>query len=165
MYGMEEARLERFQWFYRSEFPTVSRTLFLVHRDRGLAVAAAREAFVRAYRGWLRVERYDRPELWVRRAALRNASRASWRRRLRERDRALGPAPDKPDADPELWRAMGELSRPQRVAVTFFYFEDRPISDIAEITSSSEAAVKAHLERASRRLADRLGERVADVPG
>ena len=161
---MEEARLERFQWFYRSEFPIVCRTLYLVHRDRDLALRAGQEAFARAYRGWLRVERYDRPELWVRRIALRKAARSTWRRRLKDRDPSLGPpVPETPAADPELWRGLGELSRAQRIAITLFYFEDRPVSDIAEITGSSDAAVKGHLERASRRLAERLGERMADV--
>ena len=161
---MEEARLERFQWFYRSEFPSVCRTLYLVHRDRDLALAAAREAFARAYRGWLRIERYDRPELWVRRIALRKAARSTWRSRFGKADAVLGsPGPQPPASDPELWRGLGELSRVQRVAIALFYFEDRPISDIAEITGSSEAAIKGHLERASRRLAERLGERMADV--
>ncbi len=161
---MDEGRLERYQWFYRSEFPTVCRTLFLVHRDRRVATRSAEEAFVRAYRRWSRLVHYDRPELWIRRVAIKRAARAT-RRGLFGRRRASVDAPveDKPAQQQALWAALGELSRVQRAAVVLFYFEDRPVSDMAEVMSSSEAAVKGHLQRGLRRLGKLLDEQVGDV--
>lgn len=161
---MDESRLERFQWFYRSEFATVARTVYLVYRDRALAKRATEAAFARAYRRWTRLGRTDRPELWVRRTALKRAASASRRALFSRRSAGIeAPVAERPQAHPELWAALGELSRAQRVATVLFYFEDRPASDIAEIEGSSEAAVKSHLQRALRRLGPRLGEEVSDV--
>jgi RNA polymerase sigma-70 factor (ECF subfamily) len=51
----------------------------------------------------------------------------------------------------------------QRAAIVLFYFEDRPVSEIAEILDCAPSTAKVHLHRARKTLAERLGEVMADV--
>lgn len=56
--------------------------------------------------------------------------------------------------------AMRELTAKQRAVVVLFYFEDRPITEIAQILACSGSAVEMRLHRARERLAQVLGEEV-----
>jgi RNA polymerase sigma-70 factor (ECF subfamily) len=47
--------------------------------------------------------------------------------------------------------------------VVLFYYEDRPVSEIATILGCSESTAKVHLHRARKSLARILGEEAADV--
>jgi RNA polymerase sigma-70 factor (ECF subfamily) len=68
-----------------------------------------------------------------------------------ERAEAVAPDPDLPDVD--LARAVQRLPAMQRAAVVLFYFEDRPVAEIADILDISDGSVKVHLYRARQRLA------------
>ena len=152
-----------YSWFFRAEYPQVVRTVHLILRDAGRAEDIAQEAFLALYARWPRISRYERPELWVRRVAIRLAVRAAGRERIRghlERGAPaatppLGPTP----SDPDLVRAIRTLSPAQRVAVVLFYFEDRPASEIARILGCAESTARVHLAHARTRLAELLGER------
>lgn len=156
---------DSYEWFFRAEFPQVVRTAYLVMYDQDGARDVAQEAFVQLLRHWAKVSKYDKPEAWVRRVAIRLAVKAA------KKQRRLSPFTDADDRhassalpDPDLARAVAALPRNQRAAVVLFYFEDRPVSDIAEILQCSEATAKVHLHRARKKLAERLGEVVtADV--
>ena len=66
--------------------------------------------------------------------------------------------------DDAVLAAVRALPPAQRAAVVLFYFEDRPVSEIAEILDCSPATAKVHLHRARKKLAEFLGEEVlADV--
>lgn len=158
---MDEAKRERFEWFHHIEFATLCRSLYLILGDRTAASEIAHDAFARAYEHWGRVDR-SQPELWVRRVAIKRATKLERRRRLRSRFSGKVEAPifERPSHHPELWAALQQLPRSQRIAIVLTYFEDRAASDVAEITRSSEPAVKGHLQRARRRLGDLLGEAV-----
>ena len=148
-------------WFFRAEFPGVLRTVFLILHDRGRSEDVTQEAFIELFVHWRKVSRYERPEAWVRRVAVRKAVRALRRERMRavlEREAFPEPGVDVPDVD--LARGVRKLPVMQRSAVVLFYFEDRPVSEIAFILGISEGAVKVHLHRARRRLAELLGEEV-----
>jgi Sigma-70 region 2 len=54
------------------------RSVFLIVRDRGRAEEITQEAFVKLYTHWRRVARYDRPDAWVRRVAIRMAIRSDY---------------------------------------------------------------------------------------
>jgi RNA polymerase sigma-70 factor (ECF subfamily) len=152
---------EEYEWFFRSEFPAVLRTVFLILHDRGRSEDVTQEAFIQLLVHWRKVSRYERPEAWVRRVAIRQAIRALRRERVRallEREAANGAGPDVPDLD--LARAVQLLPVMQRSAIVLFYFEDRPVTEIAFILGISEGTVKVHLHRARRRLAELLGEEV-----
>ncbi len=157
---MREAELE-YAWFYRAEFPQVLRTVFLILHDRGRAEEITQEAFIQLLSHWSKVSRYERPDAWVRRVAIRIALRAAKRERVRavlERDAIIEPAQVVPDLD--LANAVEQLPAMQRAAVVLFYYEDRPTAEIVDILGISEGSVKVHLHRARQRLASLLGEEV-----
>ena len=81
-------------------------------------------------------------------------------RRVIERD-AVPPVPTGP-VDVDLLRAIHALPVIQRVAVVLYYFEDRPVAEIAETLGCSAGAVKMALVRARRRLGQLLAEEVDD---
>ena len=64
--------------------------------------------------------------------------------------------------DPDVARAVAELAPMQRAAVVLYYWEDRPVHEVAQILEVSDSTVKQHLHRARHRLALRLGEAVTD---
>ena len=72
-----------YTWFFRSQYPMVLRTVFLILGDRGRAEEVTQEAFIQLLTHWRKVSRYERPEAWVRRVAIRLAVRTVRRDRLR----------------------------------------------------------------------------------
>jgi RNA polymerase sigma factor (sigma-70 family) len=155
-----------YAWFFRAEFPAVVRTALLIVRDRGRAEEIAQEAFMRLHVHWRTVSRYERPDAWVRRVAIRLAARAAGRERVRPSLEQVAAGPRVEDAsatDIDLLRAIGELPMRQRIAVVLFYLEDRPLPEIAHVLDCSDGAAKTLLHRARVTLADRLGEEVDDV--
>jgi RNA polymerase sigma-70 factor (ECF subfamily) len=153
-------RDEEFAAFFRSEYPALVRTLFLIVHERELARDLAQDAFVHLYPRWTRVSRYERPDAWVRRVAVRMAVRTSRRERVRQRLEAeldVGSMPEPVDVD--VVRAIARLSGYQRAAVALFYLEDRPVIEVADVLACSEVTAKVHLHRARKRLVELLGER------
>ena len=152
--------------FFRACYLPVVRTVHLVVHDRVLAEDVAQEAFYRLLKHWRTVSTYDLPEAWVRRVAIRIAVREVQRaaaRAAKERRELVVPYDDLPD--PDLVRAVRELSPMQRTVVALYYWEDRPVAEIAEILEVSESTVKQHLHRARHRLAELLKEEVTDGAG
>lgn len=150
---------ERYEWFFRGEYQGVVRTVFLIVGDREVARELTQEAFVRLYRHWKKVSRYDRPEAWVRQVAVRLGIQHVRRRALQNR---LSPAETTQEAiDPGIWdvrKAVRSLPAAQRAAVALYYFEDRPSSEVAAILGCTEATVRVHLHKARRKLAGVLRE-------
>jgi RNA polymerase sigma factor (sigma-70 family) len=60
--------------------------------------------------------------------------------------------------DVDLLRALARLSPTQRGAVYLHYQRDLPIREVAGILGTSGPAIRVHLMRGRRRLADLLGE-------
>jgi RNA polymerase sigma-70 factor (ECF subfamily) len=155
-----------YAWFFRAEFPSVLRTVFLILRDRGRAEDIAQEAFMQLYSHWRKVSAYQRPEAWVRRVAIRMAVRQQKRDRLRTAlERAADRPPSGSSTDLDLAEAMKDLSPTQRAVVVLYYYEDRPTAEIVEILGMSQSTVRVHLSRARRHLADLLREEVGDDVG
>jgi RNA polymerase sigma-70 factor (ECF subfamily) len=157
---LAETDLE-YAWFFRAEFPMVLRTVFLILGDRGKAEDVTQEAFIQLLSHWKKISRYERPDAWVRRVAIRLAVKAQRRERMREvleRDTSGPQGPKAPDMD--LAKALQQLPLKQRTCVLLFYYEDRPIAEIVDILGISEGSVKVHLHRARERLATLLGEEV-----
>ena len=152
-----------YDWFFRTEYQSVLKTAYLVTHDREAARDVTQEAFIQLLRHWRKVSRYERPDAWVRRVAIRIAVRQS-RKLGRQQSAEVEPvAPPQVQMDPDVVREVRALPGMQRAAVVLFYFEDRPISEIAEILDCSPSTAKVHLHRARKTLADRLGEVMADV--
>ncbi|WP_432478961.1 RNA polymerase sigma factor [Nocardioides sp. GXQ0305] len=152
--------------FFRACYLPVVRTVFLIVHDRALAEDVAQEAFYRLLKHWRSVSTYELPEAWIRRVAIRIAVREVQRsaaRAIKERCEIVVQHDDLPD--PDVARAVRQLSPMQRTAVVLYYWEDRPVAEIADLLEVSDATVKQHLHRARSRLADLLSEGVTDHAG
>jgi RNA polymerase sigma-70 factor (ECF subfamily) len=150
--------------FYRAEFPQVVRTSYLVVHDRERAEEIAQEAFIQLLVHWAKVSKYEQPGAWVRRVALRIASRSARRERLRPSvEQGAQPAPDFAPQDLDLMNAIKQLPARQRAVVALFYFEDRPLAEVANILGCSHGTAKVHVFNARRRLAELLQEELFDA--
>jgi len=58
----------------------------------------------------------------------------------------------------DLGPALRQLSPSQRAALFLHYEADLPVRNVARLMGTSAAAVRVHLMRGRRRLADLLGE-------
>jgi len=142
---------------------------YLTHlvRSRDRAEEIAQDAFIQLLDHWGKVSSYEQPDAWVRRVAIRMAGRAARRERMRGllegrfRPVVATPPPDEPGN--EVLRAVRSLPPNQRTAVVLFYFEDRPIAEIADVLGCSPATARVHLHKARQRLAALLHEEVDDV--
>ena len=155
-------RTDEYTWFFRTEFRSVVRTAYLVLRDVQRAEDVAQDAFTQLYVHWPKVSRYERPEAWVRRVAIRRAVKMLQRDRRRiELERVDAPIASDPLAyDDELAEALGELPPQQRAAVALFYLEDRPVAEVAEIIGCSPSTAKVHLHRRTRTPSSEPGTRL-----
>ena len=123
---------------------------------RDIADDAVAEAFARAM---ARGERVRDPLAYLFRIAFRVAA-AELVRGAKEG----GEVPDVAVADPatdglaDLLGALRQLSPAQRAAVYLHYQADLSVRDVAHVMGSTSAAVKVHLMRGRRRLAEALGE-------
>jgi len=61
-------------------------------------------------------------------------------------------APEHPDGDPELWKAVGSLPPMQRAAVIHRYVLDLPYAEIADALGISEEAARANTYEGRRKL-------------
>ncbi|HSV39514.1 MAG TPA: sigma-70 family RNA polymerase sigma factor [Nocardioidaceae bacterium] len=157
---------EAFDALFAAHFPTVVRTVTYVVSDRAIAEEITQDAFVKLLRHWSKVSAYERPDLWVRRVALRDAQRER-RRGWRRPEIEASAAPPAMVAGPEAGRsdvlaAVSTLAPKQRAIVVLFYFEDRPMDEIAEIVGCSTSTAWSQLHNARKRLALTLAEEVAD---
>lgn len=156
---------EAFARLYDEEYLRIARTVYLVLHDSGRAEEVTQEAFVRLYLKWGTVSRYERPGAWVRRVAIRLATREARRERRRPILEGVGRStvPDgevEPDVD--VTRAVLGLPPRQRAAVVLYYFEDLPVAEVADVLGMTPSAVKVSLFRARKALAPHL-EEVPDV--
>jgi len=161
----DAARVE-FEWVFRSAYPSVLRTVFVILHDQGRAEEVTQDAFLRLYERWRGIAGIDHPEAWVQQVAVRLAIKQAKRNRAQPVvavvDRT-GAGDLLPDVD--LARAIASLSAQQRAAVALFYLEDRPVDEVAHLLGVSASTAKQHLHRARARLADVLAEDKEAVPG
>jgi RNA polymerase sigma-70 factor (ECF subfamily) len=129
-----------------------------ITRSREDARDVAQEAFVRA---WLALPRFRGESsfgTWMHRIVARRAvDRAVTLQSRRSREAAVedfdqlpaaGGGPRDAALAMRLERLMAGLSPAQRAAVTLFYWEDRPVEEIAGMLDMPENTVKTHLSRA-----------------
>jgi len=159
---MTDADVE-FAWLFRTEYEAVVRTVYLILHDRERARDVTQDAFTELLTRWGKISRYERPETWVRRVAIRMAVRLVNRERHRpwverELDTTTLPQP----ADVDLLRAIEQLPPTHRAAIVLFYFEDQPVAEVADVLGLSPGATKVTLHRARRKLALLLGEEAAE---
>jgi RNA polymerase sigma-70 factor (ECF subfamily) len=154
---------------FLAEFPRVARTVHHIVGDRARAEEVTQDAFLELVRHWRTVSAYDRPDLWVRRVAIRKAQRErhrGWRRSELEVLAAPAAVVDAPPTpEPEVLEAVRRLAPRQRAVVVLFYFEDRPMGEIARILEVTESTCWSQLHTARKHLAAALDQEVSDAIG
>lgn len=158
-------RDEQFRDLFVDDYDRVVRTVFLILRDQGRSEEIAQEAFLELLRHWRRVSGHDLPDAWVRRVAIRMAVRSVQREKALEIAlRRVVPEERRETADAtagaDVLNAVGTLPARQRAAVVLFYYEDRPIDEVAQILDCSPSTARVHLHKARKRLGDLLSEEV-----
>jgi RNA polymerase sigma-70 factor (ECF subfamily) len=155
-----------FEQVFRSGYPSVLKTAYLVLHDRGRAEEVTQDGFLRLYQRWPQAVSYDHPVAWVRKVVVRDAIRRAERERRQQPtfvllDRAT--TDRVPDLD--LLAALAELPPRQRAAVALFYLEDRPVDEIADLMQVTSSTVKQHLYQARKHLSAALVEGVVGDVG
>lgn len=134
---------------YAREAQVLARALCAMGASPDAASDAVQDAFVQAFRHWRRVQRYDNPAAWVRRAAInRVANQRRNSRRLVQFRRTQAPEVDHTadlDSVIAIRGVLQSLPPRRREAVALFYICDLPIREVALTMELSEGAVKAHL--------------------
>jgi RNA polymerase sigma factor (sigma-70 family) len=157
---------EDFTTMFLATYPGVARTVWLLVGDREVAQEITQEAFIQLLLHWRKVSRFEQPGMWVRRVAIRRAQRERhrmWRRSGLEQSTAPLPAASEPrEPDDEVRSAVDTLPPKQRAVVVLFYFEDRPMTEIADLLGCSVSTGWSHLHTARRKLALLLSEEVDD---
>jgi RNA polymerase sigma factor (sigma-70 family) len=112
---------------------------------------------------WPRISGYENPSAWVARVAISRLR--DHRRSLRRRATALLRLERPSDVPPpeaalklDVRAALARLPLKQRIAVVFFYLDDRPVAEIATLLGVSEGTVNQHLFRAREALRRLLKE-------
>jgi RNA polymerase sigma-70 factor (ECF subfamily) len=135
--------------------------------DRARAEELTQDAFIELLRHWRTVADYDRPDLWLRRVAIRKAQRErhrGWRGRDLEVLAAPSDTVDPPATPaPEVLEAVRRLAPGQRAVVVLFYLEDRPMSEIAGLLGIAESTGWSQLHTARKHLARDLHQEVTDA--
>jgi RNA polymerase sigma-70 factor (ECF subfamily) len=154
-----------FAEFYEASYRRVVALVAAIVGNRHQAEDIAQEAFARALTRWPQVGRYDLPEAWVRRVALRLTVDAGRRmRRALALSAALavtqprrGEVAD-PLASTALSIALARLPLPQRQVVVLYYLADLKVEDIARDCEVSVSTVRTRLAAARHRLERELSE-------
>lgn len=115
-----------------------------------------------AHRRWPRLQSYEAPVAWARRAVL-NRAVSRWRRLRNEHSATtrlgarMGDGVVHPvESDPEFWSAVRRLPRQQAMVVALYYIDDLSVDEVASRLGLSAGTVKTHLSRARDRLASEL---------
>jgi RNA polymerase sigma-70 factor, ECF subfamily len=141
--------------------------------DRCQAEDIAQEAFARALTRWPQVARYDLPEAWVRRVAIRLTVDAlrRMRRAVRLSARLAAGQPGSGRDDPgdplaatALSVALLRMPLPQRQVLVLYYLADLPVEEIARADPARALRDSAAAERIHRGRAGHTSRRgVASV--
>ena len=155
-----------FPEFYQASYGRVVALVAAIVGERHQAEDIAQEAFARALTRWSRVARYDLPEAWVRRVALRltiDASRRTRRAvalsaRLAAGQRGAEHDPRDPLAATALSVALMRLPLAQRQVIVLYYLADLPVEEIARDCGVSVGTIRTRLAAARHRLERELKE-------
>jgi RNA polymerase sigma-70 factor, ECF subfamily len=157
---------EGFDDFYRSTSRRLLRYAFAMTGDRAEAQDVVQEAYIRAWRRWSRVGRFEHTESWVRLVVTRLCT-DRWRRLRVRRGAAAAHALAAPPTAPPgedtvlLVAALRRLPAKQRRALCLFYLLDLTVAEIATEAGVPVNTVKSWLSRGRSALAEQLGSPAA----
>ncbi|WP_020576379.1 SigE family RNA polymerase sigma factor [Actinopolymorpha alba] len=150
---------EAFRDFVNARWHSLLRTAYLLVGDYGYAEDLVQVALVRTHRRWLKIERIDAPDAYLRKVLVNLAS-SHWRRRLRFRESLVAEPPDGTEDDAaavsdqrdEVWAALRSLPPRMRAVLVLRYFEDLSEVETAAILGCSTGTVKSQASRGLDRL-------------
>lgn len=159
-----------FEEYVASRGPALVRLARLLTADHHRAEDLAQDVLSRAYVHWRRIQRTDRPDMYVRRMLV-NANVSWWRRRV-NREMSVAWVDDRPSAADvgagaadrdEMWRLVAVLPQRQRAVLVLRYYEDLDDATIAEILDCSAVTVRTHAMRALATLRQRFAAQPAQT--
>ncbi len=144
---------------FDEHYVPLCRLAFVILGDHALAEEIVMEALLRTFSGWGRLRDPGRADVYLRRAVI-NLSRTGIRRKILERRasaslenrRQVAPSASAPEDASVVWEAVRRLPDRQRACVVFFYYEDLPEAQIAEILDCAVGTVKSQLSKARAKL-------------
>lgn len=148
-----EAQQAAFHDFYVATRDDVYRTVLVATRHPERAEDAVHEAYARALAAWDRIAGHPNPAAWVARVALNQAT-SWWRFWSREvpEPPTPGNAVDEAPIDAAIVRLIWALPRRQRQVVALRILLDQSIEETGRVLGVAPGTVKAHLNRALKRL-------------
>ena len=166
--GDQEAAFQRLVEIHGKAMYNIA--LFTLN-DEILAQDATQDAFIRIYRGLGKFKGTAQLSTWM----YRIVKNVCYDYLRKERPAGLGEEfdeealADTAGADPgtayqsnwrhaQLRRAVGQLPRKQRLAVTLHYFEELTYEEVAAVMDMPLGTVKSYLHRAKATLAQALGQ-------
>ncbi|MEY9907058.1 RNA polymerase sigma-70 factor (sigma-E family) [Catenulispora sp. MAP12-49] len=162
--AVDAAREDSFREFVEGSWSRLLRTAYLLTGDHGAAEDLVQIALMRTYRHWARIEAYEAPEAYVRRAMV-NANISAWRRRkpvvhvMAEPPEPRAGTQDHQDAyalRDELWRVVCAMSPRMRTAFVLRYFEDLTEAEAAAVMGCAVGTVKSQIARGLAKLRTEL---------
>jgi RNA polymerase sigma-70 factor (sigma-E family) len=155
-----------FDDFASTRGPALLRFAYLLTGDAHAAEDLVQEGLARAHLRWSKLQHFDLPEAYVRKAMLNHY--LSWRRRRSSTEIAVARPPDRAAADSDaaervvvrhdLWRLLLTLPRMQRAVLVLRYYEDLDDEHIAGLLGCARPTVRVHVARALQRLRAALPE-------
>lgn len=148
--------------FYQATSRRLLRYAYGMVGDAATAQDIIQEAYIRAWRQWATISRYDHPESWVRLVVGRLATdwwrRLAVRRRFEATERPPDPVPAPSELTVVLVAALRRLPARQRQAVCLHHILDLSVADVARDLGVAEGTVKSWLSRARSALAASLAD-------
>lgn len=153
-----ELTVAGFEGFFSREYRSVLALALALTGDRAQAEDLTQEGFMAAFAAW---ERIENPGVWIRTAISNKAMswwrrQYAWRRAMTRYTTAESLSSDASEAE-AFWADVRRLPRRQAQAITLFYLDDLPVSEIALMLGCSESTARTHLSRGRETLASRLG--------
>lgn len=142
-------RLLTLEQVFHQQWQSLLKLATLMTGSREDAEDVVQSAFVTANARW---EQIREPEKYLRTAVI-NGANGHLRRRYRDRRRPSSPEPVTriPEID-ETWAQIRRLSHNQRAVVVLRFYEDLPLSEIAQILDRRPSTVRSDLRRALNKL-------------
>jgi RNA polymerase sigma-70 factor (sigma-E family) len=147
------------------------RLAFLLTGDRALAEDLVQDAFVRLAGRLVHLRDPGAFDAYLRRTVI-NLSNSHFRRKRVERTylarergavgRQSGPVASSVEDRDALWRALGQLSKRQRIAVVLRFYEDLPEREVAEILKCRPGTVKSLVSRGLETLRNEIEVKAGD---
>ena len=151
--------VEAFDDYYRRDYRSLVGLAYCLCGSQWVAEDLVQDALTEAHRRWSSVSTYEDPDGWVRRVLVNKSTSRLRRARseakglMRIGSRRSNDVIEPTERSGEVWAAVRALPSRQAQVIALFYWEDRPIREIAAILDITEETTKTHLKRARSRLA------------